>query len=210
MTEILLIFSRYPEAGKTKTRMIPALGSVGAAKLQQQMTEHTLATAKQVQKSRHLALEIHFTGGDRQLMSEWLGTELDYYLQVAGDLGQKMHSAFARAFKLGGDRVVAIGIDCPALDLFILNQAFDALTTKDLVLGGAEDGGYYLIGLKRSLPMLFDNISWGTNKVLEQTKAIANNLNLDICYLPRLNDVDRPNDLWIWQQHDDDLSDKLI
>ena len=195
-----MIFSRYPEAGKTKTRMIPALGAVGAAKLQQQMTEHTLATAKQLQKSRSLSLEIHFAGGDRQLMSEWLGKGIDYHPQVAGDLGQKMYAAFERAFELGSDRVVVIGIDCPELNKSILNQAFDALASRELVLGGANDGGYYLIGLNQSLPLLFNNISWGTSKVLEQTKAIARNLNLEFYSLPLLNDIDRPDDLWIWQQ----------
>ncbi len=216
-----MIFSRYPEAGKTKTRMIPALGATGAAKLQQQMTEHTLATAKQLQKSRSLSLEIHFAGGDRQLMSEWLGKGMDYHPQVQGDLGQKMYAAFKRAFERESERVIAIGIDCPEIDTSILNQAFEALATRKLVLGGAKDGGYYLIGMERSallmrgaqshshsqsLPMLFNNISWGTSKVLEQTQAIASHLNLEFYSLPLLNDIDRPDDLWIWQRFDSQSS----
>lgn len=201
MTETLIIFSRYPEAGKTKTRMIPALGAAGAAQLQREMTEHTLETARQLPKSHDLSLEIHFAGGNQLLMSEWLGSDIDYYPQVTGDLGQKMCSAFDRAFNSGSDRVVMIGIDCPGINPNTLNQAFTALHTQDLVLGAAEDGGYYLIGLKRSLPALFKNISWGTCTVFNETKTIASNLNLDIHYLPILNDVDRPDDLWIWQQY---------
>lgn len=201
MNETLIIFSRYPQAGKTKTRMIPVLGAEGAAKLQRAMTEHTLHTVKQLSKTRPITSEIHFAGGNQQLMSEWLGKELNYYPQVAGDLGQRMRSAFDRAFDGGSNRVVTIGIDCPDIDESILERAFEALKKEDLVLGVAEDGGYYAIGLNRSIPELFANIDWGTDKVLAQTKNIAIALGLKIDYLPCLRDVDRPEDLFVWQKY---------
>ena len=201
MTETLIIFSRYPEPGKTKTRMIPALGAVGAAQLQRQMTEHTLKTAIALTSSRQVAIEVHFAGGNRLLMQEWLG-EREYVAQASGDLGEKMRSAFDRAFERGSQRVVIIGIDCPDIDRQILTQAFDSLNHHDLVLGVAEDGGYYLIGLNRLVPELFKNIDWGTERVLEQTKNIAKQLNLKFHCLATLADVDRPEDLKIWQKHD--------
>lgn len=201
MSETLIIFSRYPEAGKTKTRMIPALGAEGAAQLQTAMTEHTLQTVRRLRNTRSINIEIHFAGGNEQLMSEWLGKELNYYPQVAGNLGQRMRWAFDRAFDNGKDRVVTIGIDCPDIDEAILATAFEALKERDLVLGVAEDGGYYLIGLNRSVPELFVNIDWGTDKVLGQTKDIADNLSLNVNYLPRLRDVDRPEDLFVWQKY---------
>ena len=200
MNETLIIFSRYPEAGKTKTRMIPALGAVGAADLQRQMTEHTLKTAIALASSRRVAIEIHFTGGNRSLMQEWLG-ENEYIAQAEGDLGEKMRSAFERAFKQGSQQVVIIGIDCPDIDRQILTQAFDSLSNQDLVLGVAIDGGYYLIGLNRLVPELFKNIDWGTERVLQQTKNIAEQLDLKVGYLTTLADVDRPEDLEIWQKH---------
>ena len=200
MSETLIIFSRYPQPGTTKTRMIPALGADGAAQLQRQMTEHTLNTAKQL-LDRDITIEIHFAGGNIELMRQWLGKDLQYVPQVAGDLGVKMRSAFDRAFSLDKQRVVTIGIDCPDIDSTILNNAFNSLQTHDLTLGSAEDGGYYLIGLNHSVPQLFSNINWGTERVLEQTKNIANKLDLQVHYLPTRSDVDRPEDLAIWQKY---------
>jgi uncharacterized protein len=201
MTETLIIFSRYPEPGKTKTRMIPALGALGAAELQQKMTEHTLKTAIALKLSRNLAIEVHFAGGNIQSMTEWLGEDFDYIPQVLGDLGHKMHSSFERAFALGNQRVVIIGTDCPDIEQTILTQAFDSLERHDLVLGVAEDGGYYLIGLNQPIAELFQNIIWGTEQVLNQTKNIAQQLKLNVHYLPTLADVDRPKDLKIWQKY---------
>lgn len=201
MSETLIIFSRYPEPGKTKTRMIPGLGATGAADLQRLMTEHTLDTATKVALSRDITIEVHFTGGDIQLMSQWLGRDIQYVPQIAGDLGDKMRSAFERAFNLGNQRVIIIGIDCPDIDLTILNQAFDALNQQDLVLGRAEDGGYYLIGLNYLYTQLFQQISWGTDRVWQQTVKTAQQQELNVHFLPTLADVDRPEDLVIWQKY---------
>jgi len=201
MTETLIIFSRYPEAGKTKTRMIPALGAVGAAELQKAMTEHTLKTAIALASDRDTEIEIQFAGGNIELMQSWLGKDRLYKPQAVGDLGAKMRSAFESAFAAGKERVVIIGIDCPDLDSQILTQAFDSLFHNDLVLGVAEDGGYYSIGLNSPQPQLFKHITWGAELVLKQTKAIAQQLDLKVDYLTTLADVDRPEDLKIWQKH---------
>lgn len=206
MSETLIIFTRYPEPGKTKTRTIPTLGAEGAAELQRQMTEHTLNTARQLQITRNTALEVHYTGGSQELMMQWLGHDLQYVPQVTGDLGVKMRSALERTFKLGKKRAVVIGIDCPDLDSKILTSAFEKLERRDLVLGLAEDGGYYLIGLNRLVPQLFYDIPWGTERVMQQTITIAQKLNLNFARLPVLADVDRPEDLIIWQKYSNRLS----
>ncbi len=201
MNESLIIFTRYPEPGKTKTRMIPALGAAGAADLQRQLSEHTIDTAQTLQQSRPIEIAIHFAGGDRNLMLSWLGNNHSYYPQVSGDLGVKMNSAFHDAFERGKQRIVTIGIDCPDINPLILNQAFEALKNHDLVLGGAEDGGYYLIGLSKLVPELFFNINWGSDSVFTTTQKIAQQLALSIDYLPVLPDVDRPEDLAIAKRH---------
>ena len=201
ISETLIIYSRYPEAGKTKTRMIPALGAEGAAQLQRQMTEHTIDTAWKLKDKRKINIEVHFAGKNEQLMSAWLGKNIKYVPQIAGNLGDKMNSSFTQAFNMGNKRVVTIGIDCPDLNSDILNDAFDSLQKHDLVLGVAKDGGYYLIGLNQTIPQLFQNIDWGTENVLKQTKAIANKLNLQTYYLTALSDVDRPEDLLVWQKY---------
>jgi hypothetical protein len=180
--------------------MIPALGAEGAAKLQKQMTEHTLANARKLKLSRSLNIQVYFAGGTKQLMEEWLGTDITYYPQAEGDLGKRMDSAIKNALVTEMKRVVTIGIDCPDINQSILNQAFSALKQKDLVLGPAADGGYYLIGVNRLIPELFKNINWGTETVLAETQTIANRLNLTVEYLPILRDVDRPEDLPVWEK----------
>jgi hypothetical protein len=111
-----------------------------------------------------------------------------------------MASAFQGSFETGMNSVVLIGTDCPDLNASLLAQAFQALKQHDLVLGPAEDGGYYLIGLRRLIPELFTGISWSTAEVLQQTQSIAQRLGLAVAYLPLLSDVDRPEDLWVWKQ----------
>ncbi len=195
MSECLIIFTRYPEPGKTKTRLIPALGAEGAATLQRQMTEHTLAQVKELQAKRLVSVEVYFVGGNQQLMQSWLGTSVIYRQQGDGDLGRRMAIAFQTALEAGKQRVVVIGTDCPDLKAEVMVKAFHALEQHDLVLGPAQDGGYYLIGLCRLIPELFTGISWSTAEVLQQTMSIAQRLELAVAYLPMLSDVDRPEDL---------------
>jgi uncharacterized protein len=196
----LIIFTRYPEPGKTKTRLIPALGSVGAANLQREMTEYTLSHVKQLQASTAISLEVRFAGGNLQLMQDWLGSDLVYQLQGEGDLGSRMIRSLLNSFQKNAEYVVIIGTDCPGINPQILTTAFEQLYVFDLVLGPAVDGGYYLIGLQQPFPELLTNIDWGTSQVLSQTVEIAQKLNLSLAYLPTLADVDRPEDLPIWEQ----------
>ena len=199
--EYLIIFTRYPEPGKTKTRTISALGAVGAANLQRQMTEHTLERVKKLQKFHPVSVEVRFAGGDKQLMQEWIGGDFDCISQGEGDLGQKMANSLLSAFQNPVESVAIIGSDCPDLTPELIVQAFQQLKLgSDLVLGVALDGGYYLIASRRFIPELFTGISWGSDRVLQQTVAKAENLNLAISYLPPLADVDRPEDLPIWEQ----------
>lgn len=86
----LIIFTRYPEPGLTKTRLIPALGTEGAAHLQRQMTEYTLLKVRELQKAIAISIEVRFTGGNFELMQSWLGTDLIYESQGEGDLGKRM------------------------------------------------------------------------------------------------------------------------
>lgn len=193
--ECLIIFTRYPEPGKTKTRLIPLLGAEGAARFQRQMTEQTLAQVKELKAFRPLSVEVHFAGGNQQLMQDWLGSDIIYRQQSEGDLGRRMTLAFKDSFSAGMTGVVIIGTDCPDLNAQLMVKAFHALEQNDLVLGPALDGGYYLIGLRRLIPELFTGISWSTAEVLEQTISIAERLMQVIAFLPLLNDIDRPEDL---------------
>lgn len=198
--ERLIIFTRYPEPGTTKTRLIPALDALGAATLQKQMTEYVLSQARELQSFYLAAIEVRFAGGDRQLMQDWLGKDFHYVAQGTGDLGCRLTKALIDAQRNGIESVVIIGSDCPQLKAQTIAQAFQLLHhNNDLVIGPALDGGYYLIGLNRLIPELFIGIDWGTERVLSRTVDTARKLNLAIAYLPTLADVDRPEDLYIWQ-----------
>ncbi|WP_317619325.1 TIGR04283 family arsenosugar biosynthesis glycosyltransferase [Laspinema sp. D2d] len=194
----LIIFTRLPYPGMTKTRLIPALGPTGAALLHRQLGEHTLATVREGLQQKILkpiAVEVQFTGGTLEQMQGWLGEEWEYRPQSEGDLGDRLKLAAQEAFAAGCSRVVIIGTDCPDLDAGILLQAFESLNSHDLVLGPAMDGGYYLIGLSRFVPELFDGIAWGTGEVLAQTLAVASSKSLTVAQLPKFRDIDRPEDL---------------
>lgn len=187
----LIIFTRYPEPGKTKTRLISALGEEGAAKLQKQLTEFTVTEARKLAVN----LRVYFSGGSEGLMKTWLGENDQYYPQSNGDLGTRLITALQETFTEDVEKVVIIGIDCPELNADLISVAFEKLSETDLVLGKAADGGYYLIGLSRCLPELFQGINWGTDVVLQQTVKIAERMGLTISYLPVLNDIDTPEDL---------------
>ncbi len=191
---LLIIFTRYPAPGTTKTRLIPSLGKNGAAELHRRMTEHITEHCTSFAKRNNTSLQMHHEGGSKKAMQQWLGSHI-FKTQVKGDLGIRMSSAFQEAFNNGYCKVVIIGSDCPDLTPNILQSAYQKLDHADLVLGPAHDGGYYLIGLKEPRPFLFSKIPWGTNLVLDKTLRIAEHYQLTISLLEQLNDIDRPEDL---------------
>lgn len=193
--EQIILFTRYPEPGRTKTRLIPALGEEQAAALQKRMTEEILTQVAAAARSRMATVQIHHEGGDEGRIQKWLGNEFSCVRQAEGDLGEKMHQAILGAFARDCKRVVVLGTDCPALTPALVSQALDALRHCDLVLGPARDGGYYCIGLSRDLPHLFTNMPWGTERVLAQTLSRARDHGITVHLLPVLNDIDRPEDL---------------
>lgn len=193
--ERLIVFTRYPVPGLTKTRLIPALGATGAAELHRQMATRTLAEVDKLSRTDGLETEVRFEGGSELAMGEVFGTGRTYRPQGDGDLGARLTRAVADAFGAGGERVVVVGTDCPDLTADLIASAFDHLRGSDLVLGPAVDGGYYLIGLRRVAPSLFSGISWGTGDVLEATLGAARRAGMSVELLRPLADVDRPEDL---------------
>ncbi len=191
----IIIMTRYPEAGRVKTRLLPALGAVGAARLHRQMVEHTVSSVKVFSAAAGAGIFLFFQGGTKALMTAWLGDEVEYLAQVAGDLGDKMRTALQTVFKRGFENVIIIGTDCPALDAEILAQAFSGLTRAGMVIGPAADGGYYLLGLKQVYAQLFEGISWGSDAVLKETLTAARKAGIRVQSLPELGDIDRPEDL---------------
>ncbi|NQT87389.1 DUF2064 domain-containing protein, partial [bacterium] len=180
----LIIFSRLPQPGKAKTRLIPVLGPEGAAALQRQMTERLVGQARHLAERIPTEIEVRFTDGAEEPMREWLGADLAYRPQCEGDLGRRMADAFAAAFEAEVDAAVIVGADVPSLTADIMAGAFNALHRHDLVLGPATDGGYYLIGLRRPAPELFDGIPWSTADVLQRTLDVAESRGISVALTP--------------------------
>jgi uncharacterized protein len=205
--DIILLFTRYPEPGKCKTRLIPALGRNGATNLHRDLTCRVLAQLTKLAGMHPHHLEIHFDGGTEDQMRSWLGTGLRYKQQTKGDIGCRMQSAIV-SHQNQMQRLLLIGSDCPDLSADIMEEAFNALTTHDLVLGPAFDGGYYLIGTRRESSSLichtlFRDIPWSTADVYTTTKIRAEQYQLRCHTLTRLHDIDTPADLRHLHYHPD-------
>jgi rSAM/selenodomain-associated transferase 1 len=194
----LCVFTRCPEPGRVKTRLIPALGEAGAAALHADMVHHTLTWARELARTDAVMIEMRYHGGSADRMRAGFGPGLNCVPQGPGDLGARMSRAADAVFGRNVGRFVIVGTDCPGISADLVRRAFSILADNDLVLGPAEDGGYYLVGLGARVPGIFQGIGWGGSGVLEQTRRRATELGLEAVLLETLPDVDRPEDLPVW------------
>ena len=195
-TDFIVVMARYPEPGKTKTRLIPVLGAGPASDLHDRLVKHTLQTVDDVKHRCSACREhVHFAGGQLAAMQQLFGAQRSYFEQVDGDLGDRMSAAIRSAFKAGARRVLVIGTDCVELQTQHLEAAFQLLNSSDVVIGPAVDGGYYLIGLREPREALFVDVDWGSSRVMQQTVQKAADANLSVARLPTLADVDYAEDL---------------
>ena len=189
----ILIFSKVPEAGRVKTRLIPWLGAEGAARLYEELLTGLLTriTALPVAPLEMWCTPVTDVPFFRELAERF---QVELRQQTGADLGERLRHAAEDA--LGrSDRVVLIGADCPEMDAAFLDRALCTLNDRDAVLGPAEDGGYVLLGLKRAAKELFFDLPWGEPRVAEMTRARMLDLGWDWEELPELWDVDRPEDV---------------
>jgi rSAM/selenodomain-associated transferase 1 len=193
--EVLLFFVRYPEAGRVKTRLIPALGAEGAAALYERMAAAIAARVGALRRPGLRRLALVGPREQRAAVGAWLGDGFVVEAQVDGDLGVRLAAAFASAFAGGARRVVAVGSDCLDLTSELLGEAFDALGHVDSVIGPALDGGYYLIGLRRPMPGMFAGIPWSTPDTRTVTLDRLNAAGASVHLLPPLRDLDTAEDL---------------
>ena len=184
----LSIFARLPVPGKVKTRLIPALGEEGAARLYAQLLTQTVAEATE----SGLDFELRVTGGEIDAFHELFGADVAVIDQGGGDLGDKMGRVEAPA--------LLIGSDCPGVTAPLLRAAAEALTDRRVVLGPANDGGYYLIGFREPVPFLFENMEWSTPRVFPETLARLVARGMGPAVLPELTDIDTAEDLAEWPE----------
>ena len=189
----LLIFTKAPVAGQVKSRLIPALGAEGAARLQEQLTRRLV---ERMARSGVCQLELWVAPNARHPLFDELKQRhgLPVHLQRGGDLGERMALAFAEALRRS-QQVVLIGSDCPPMTEKVIERSLEELERVDAVMSPAEDGGYVLLALKRPEPALFEGIPWGTPRVAELTRERMRALGWHWYELPELWDLDRPEDL---------------
>jgi rSAM/selenodomain-associated transferase 1 len=189
----ILIFAKAPVPGVVKTRLIPAIGAVGAAALAAELLEGVVA---RLGEARLAALEL-WCAPDREhpvfrALAERWGVSL--HDQADGDLGARLYHAARAAFQRA-NQVLLIGADVPGLDAGYCRLALEALEHQDAVIGPAADGGYVLLGLKRAEPALFCDMPWGGDRVGALTRERLAALGWRYQVLPTLRDLDRPEDL---------------
>lgn len=189
MKKAIIVFQKAVVFGKVKTRLAKRIGNAQALKVYQFLIAYTHRQLKEVEAD----IFVYFSGEP----DEVFGDNSNYHIrrQCEGDLGLRMATAFGEVFDAGYDQVLIIGTDCYELNSDILREAFQGLNDADMVIGPANDGGYYLLGLNKSEPTLFDGIAWSTASVFPDTMEIAASLGKSVYLLPELNDVDRYEDL---------------
>lgn len=191
----LIVMTRIPEAGRVKTRLIPGVGAEGAAAVHHALLERTLRTADLHQASRtDIGVDVRFTGNNEAVDAFRIGSAV-WREQQGNNLGERMHLAISAAIEEVARAVVVIGTDCPDISLEILDRAWNMLDSHDLVLGPAEDGGYYLIAIKQPDARIFEGIAWGTEHVLRQTLDRCRALHKTVGLLPALGDIDEAENL---------------
>jgi uncharacterized protein len=186
----LVLFARYPTPGTAKTRLIPAIGPDGAAEVHRTLTERTLT----ILRGHDCPVELFTTGATHSEFADWLGPDVILKQQADGDLTNRLTAALDPA------PVIFFGADTPDLSREIVSSAIAALASHDVVVGPADDGGYYLIGMARPYPDLLQGIDWSTERVFAQTMSKAEAAGLRVAVLETLADCDRPEDLarWPW------------
>ena len=184
----LVLFTKAPRLGSVKTRLQPELTPEQSLVLFRAMVEDMVSQFDDV---GFCDVKIFFYPANAHgEMKNWLGDQLDYFPQHGKDLGEKMHNAIAEMLNLKYDKVVLVGSDIPTLDSITIVRAFTNLDNYDVALGPSKDGGYYLIGMKKPYPALFQDMAWSTSLVLQQTIQKVRKAQLDIVQLEVKSDID--------------------
>ena len=185
---LILIFTRNPELGKVKTRLAATIGDENALEIYIQLLDHTKKVALETPYDKRVLYSEEINHNDM-----WKADYFQKKLQVGADLGERMHNAFQSGFDDGYEKIVIIGSDLIALESTDITQAISKLDHHDIVVGPAEDGGYYLLGMKKIPENLFQNKEWGTSTVLSDTLLDISNLKYFL--LEEKNDIDTYEDI---------------
>lgn len=200
---MLLFFVRWPEPGRVKSRLASTLGIQEACRIHRLLAEACFQAASNTPNVQTIVCG---TGGTVEQFRSWLPGASDYWLQPETGLGERLSMLFARAFDQGATSVAAIGSDAPTLDSDSIRKAFQSFDQSDVSLLPATDGGYVFVGSSHFIPQLFEGITWGTDSVLAETRAICRKFNLRVAEGAAFQDVDTEAD---WRDVSKLLGDRL-
>jgi uncharacterized protein len=187
-TNALIIFIRNPELGKVKTRLAKTIGNEKALEVYNELLFHTMDQTQNLDCDKFVFYDEKIESNDL-----WSETLYEKRIQFGFHLGAKMQNAFQTLFDLGYQNCILIGSDLFDLQANHINEAFHKLESNNVIIGPAEDGGYYLLGLKKMIFSIFKNKDWGTSSVLSDTLKDLKNYKID--FLKTLNDIDTFEDL---------------
>jgi len=184
----LIIFTRNPELGRCKTRLARTVGNEDALAIYKILLQHTVKISKDLNIDKFVYYSNSIAKND-----VWNEEIFRKKKQGGNDLGKRMKNAFIDLFRMAYEKIIIIGSDMYDLSKTDLENAFSCLERNDFVLGPAEDGGYYLLGMKKNKPEIFQNKKWGTKTVFSDT--INDLKNEKVYLLPIKNDIDIYEDI---------------
>ncbi len=188
MQTAIIIFVRNPILGKVKTRLAATMGDENALAVYKHLLQHTKEITVDLPVKKFVFYADGVTANDL-----WNGYEK--CLQNGKDLGERMRNAFEWVLEKGYDKIIIIGSDCFELDEKKILAAFLKLNEYDVVIGPATDGGYYLLGMQSPFKNMFENITWSSDGVFDETLKQIQQKKLSVHILPTLNDVDEEKDI---------------
>src|SRR5690554_1220857 len=186
----LIIMTKNPVLGKCKTRLAHTLGDEKALEIYIQLLDHTAQYSKEVNADVFV-----YSTDETTDKSRWKHPKTHFRIQSFGDLGNRMNTAIREVITLGYKKTIVVGSDCAEINSEDIHKAFSRLNTSEITLGPALDGGYYLIGMKEVNPTLFQDITWSTDTVLNETISKIKSKKLSYSLLEVKSDIDVEEDL---------------
>ncbi len=186
----LLIFIKNPELGQVKTRLAAKIGQPAALAVYHKLLQHTREVVQEIPFQRYLFYSKYVPEQD-----EWPPHQFIKLIQEGSDLGDRMQRAFQEVLSRGHEKAIIIGSDCPQLQTQHLLAAETALDTHNFAIGPAQDGGYYLLGLKQIVPQIFANKPWSSSQVRSLTLQDLVQKQQSYSLLEELSDIDQLEDL---------------
>lgn len=209
MSNAVIVFVRFPEKGKVKTRLAKTLGEEFAVNFYKVCAEHTFSECRKISQHQTDIYICCADENDIEIIKSWTGNDFKYFAQKGEDIGIKMLNAFRYVFTHNVKNAVLIGTDIPEISSGIISGALNSLENSDVVIGPARDGGYYLIGMNKIYESVFREITWESKNVYSETLGRLNESNIKLVIAPLLNDIDTEENLieWMGSEQSDEINE---